>query len=508
MQKKVIIDIGSNSVRLILVRLHNGSYKIINDLKESLRLIDGMDADNNIQQSYMDATVKTMHMFKALADSVGADEIFAVATEAIRKAANRQELLQRIQVETGIHVRILSGEEEAHYDYIAIRASLPFTDALIVDIGGGSTEIIQMIGGEKVNSISLPFGTVNLTKRFSLADTITPQKETAIKFFLFEQLKQVKWLSQVVPRRLVGIGGTIRNMGEIDKAIRQYPLVTTHFYEMTASSVQSIHQQICTAPLPKRKQIPGISKARADIFPGASYILSLLLEITGIEKVVISGCGLREGVLFSQLMLQGTSINDPLDFSTLNTMQCFEVNAEHARNVYRFSLQIFQQLSSLHGMPENMLVPLKLGALLHDCGVNINYYNHHTHSLYMIVNAGILGVDHRNLLIAASVAGGHRKKGRKINYPRFSQILSAHDVLHIEKMSVILSIAESLDRNMCGCIDTINCFICENEVFISAVPRPGRYIGLEINDARQYSGLFKKQFNKELKFNILDAPTP
>jgi len=503
MKKKVIIDIGSNSVRLILVRFINGSYKIVNDLKESLRLIDGMDENNNIRQSYIDATVKTMHMFKALADSVEADEIFAVATEAIRKAANQKELIDRIFSETGIAIRILSGEEEAHYDYVAIRSSLPYDNALIVDIGGGSTEIIQMVNGEKANAASLPFGTINLTKKFDLTDEITPQKETAIKFFLFEELKRLSWLNRNTAPRLIGIGGTIRNIGEIDKVSRNYPLLVTHFYEMNASAMQSIHQEITSSALAGRKQIPGISKGRADIFPGASYILSLLLEITGIEKIVISGCGLREGFLFSYLHDNGTEIVDPLDFSVLNTMKCFDVNMIHARNVYRLSKQIFTQLSSLHKMPDALLTPLKLGALLHDCGVNINYYNHHTHSLYMIVNAGILGVSHRNLLIGACVAGGHRKKGRKLNYPRFTQILSPLDIEHIEKMSLILSIAESLDRNMSGCVDQINCFICNNEVYISATPLPGKYIGLEVNDALQFRGLFKKIFNKTLKFNIL-----
>jgi exopolyphosphatase/guanosine-5'-triphosphate,3'-diphosphate pyrophosphatase len=503
MGKKVIIDIGSNSVRLILVRFVNGGYKIVNDLKESLRLIDGMDENNNIRQSYIDATVKTMHMFKALADSVEADEIFAVATEAIRKAANQNEFVKRIFSETGISIRILSGEEEAHYDYIAIRSSLPYDNALIIDIGGGSTEIIQMINGKKTNAASLPFGTINLTKKFDLSDSITPQKETAVKFYLFEELKRLSWLNRSTAPRLIGIGGTIRNIGEIDKVTRNYPLLVTHFYEMNSEAVQSIHQNITNASLTKRKLIPGISKGRADIFPGASYILSLLLEITGIEKIIISGCGLREGFLFSYLLENGTEMLNPLDFSVLNTMKCFDVNQDHARNVYRLSRQIFMQLSSLHKMPEALLVPLKLGALLHDCGVNINYYNHHTHSLYMIVNAGILGVSHRNLLIGACVAGGHRKKGRKINYPRFAPILSPLDVEHIEKMSLILSIAESLDRNMCGCVDQINCFICDDEVYISATPRLGKYIGLEINDALQFRSLFKKTFNKTLKFNIL-----
>ena len=309
MIKILIIDIGSNSVRMNLLNIDPcGGFKIINDIKEPVRLAAGMDSENRISEEYINKAIHTLRSYKRLADSVEADNIIAVATEAVRKASNKEHFVQRVKQDAGLDIQILSGAEEAYYDYFAARSSIDFEDGLIMDIGGASTELALVKNRELVNSISIPYGSVNLTQMFDTTEKLTSQQETTLKFFLYEQLKKITWLENSNPKYLIGIGGTIRNIAEIDRIRKNYPLDITHNYHMATDDIHAIFENARTKDLTQRNKIPGLSKTRADIFLAPCAFAAILCDYCGIKDILISGSGLREGLIYSYLATQGIHV--------------------------------------------------------------------------------------------------------------------------------------------------------------------------------------------------------
>ena len=195
MKKIGIIDIGSNSIRLVIVQINkDNSFRVIDEIKESVRLGKDMTTDGGLNPSRIDNAIYTLAFFKRLCIIQNITEILAVATEAVRKASNQIEFLNRVKSELSIDIRVLTGIEEAYYDYFGAINSMDFSDALIMDIGGSSSELIFVENRKLKSSISLPFGAINLTEKFSLQKAMNIKSETAIKEFLTSLYKDIPWL--------------------------------------------------------------------------------------------------------------------------------------------------------------------------------------------------------------------------------------------------------------------------------------------------------------------------
>jgi len=257
LKKLAIIDMGSNSIRLVLVRIgRDGNYKIVHDLKESARLAKDFCPEQIIKPQQAGIAVKIMKMFSHLCASQHPDEIIVVATDAVRRALNREEFLERIRTESGFEVRVLTGREEAFFDYLGVVNSMQVENALLMDIGGGSTELVRVRDRQAEGMVSLPFGAINLAELYGL-------KYEELKSVLFKHWDGIDWLKSMEQPVLVGIGGSFRNIGRIDRRMKNYPLDLPHNYQMAGDDVKQIHNYISSKPEKQRK------KAKR-AFPGAS----------------------------------------------------------------------------------------------------------------------------------------------------------------------------------------------------------------------------------------------
>lgn len=219
-----IIDMGSNSVRLILVRVFKDlSFRLMDEHKESIRLGDGIDEFSNLKEDKIQDALKTMKMFKRLCDAQNATKIIAVATAAVRKANNGQELIDRIYDETNIDMKVISGKDEAYFDYLAVSHSVFSKDGLILDIGGGSFELVLMKNRELIESVSIPMGSIDFAQKFKIKDPLTKDEEKKMIKFISDKLKEVPWLKSAKNLPLIGVGGTLRNIGKINMLKRNYP---------------------------------------------------------------------------------------------------------------------------------------------------------------------------------------------------------------------------------------------------------------------------------------------
>lgn len=498
MRKIGVVDIGSNSMRLIIVEINkNRSFRIIDELKESVRL--GMDISENgdLSEFRIEKAVQALFDFKNLSTSLGAKELIVVATEAVRKASNQKIFLEKVKKELNIDIRVLTGEEEAYYNYVGAINTLGLTNALIMDIGGASTELILVNNRNLKECISLPFGAINLTSRFNLTNALDKESECKLLEFLHNNYSKIAWLDDVKNLPLIGTGGTMRNICKISRKEKNYPLDITHNYHMEANEVMKIYNTVKSKDSEKRKKIKGLSKDRADIFLGAATAIKTLIEFCNIDNIYISGSGLREGLVYDYIFPEKNIIDDVLDLSIHNTITNFELNETHAMHVFHLSKILYTQLEPIHNLKRNSTYKiLKTVSILHDIGTNINFYEKHKHSFYMFLNSPIKGLSHKELLMAAFVNIAIHKENLNINNSAYGDLLDKNDIDIIIKLGVIIKLAISFDRKMDGNIEDIQCELTKNAVSIKTKSKLNA--DLEITTALKSSSYFQRVFDKTL----------
>ena len=296
MEKIGIIDLGSNTARLVIVEmLGDGHFIVIDPLKESVRLGKDMERDGFLKPQRIAETLKTLKMFRKLCDAYGIEKIIAVATAAVRRAKNQRSFLDEVATTCGIKLRVLTADEEATYVYKGVINTMDIPKGLILEIGGGSTKIVQYNRKNLLHYETLPFGAVTLTELFQ-NDGISPAEQAAkIEEFFTEQLKKIEWLKEVDPEtQMIGVGGSFRSLCKLSKMMKKSPLNTVHNYRINVDEFNNLYDMLKVLDLDKKKRIKGISSSRADILPSALAAISSFVKYMNYQQMVISGQLLRD----------------------------------------------------------------------------------------------------------------------------------------------------------------------------------------------------------------------
>lgn len=496
-----VIDLGSNSIRLILMQVAaNGAYKLMDEIKESARIGENMGLEMVIKPAAVRRTIETIKLFGKFCNANDVGTIYGVATAALRKATNSNEILEIIMQETGVSFRILSEEEEAYYDYLGVVNSLSFDNALIMDIGGGSTELILCRQRQLIHWTSLPFGAITLTENYLPTGRAEPGQLENLEHFLRSKFKLIPWLADASGYEVLGVGGTMRNLGRIDRKNTRYSLGLLHNYQVPANRVDEIYLKLQNSSVEGRKAIPGLSKERADIILGGIAAIKSLLDYIKAPGIRISGCGLREGVFYEHLFRNRPLpvLDNVTEHSMENMINLYSVRKSHGEQVAKICLSLFDQLQSLHGYGLWERKLLYIAAMLHDVGSVLSFYNHHKHSMYVILNRGINGLSHRELLLVALIAASHGKIDFKIKLRQYVDVLQPLDGMLIRRLGVLLRMGENLDRSEAGVVEEVVCEIKENEVEIACLGPANA--DLEIRELYKKVTNFSKVFGKKFKF--------
>lgn len=491
-----VIDIGSNSVRLLLTEITDKhSFKIITELKEYVRLGEGFDNNGNLKEEKIQETIKVLKLYKNFCDAFPETMIITTATEAVRKTKNQSYLIGRIKSETGLDVEILSGEKEAYYDYFASINTLNVKNALILDIGGASTEIILVNNRNLKECISLPFGAITLTRKFNLQDSISSAEEKNLKSFLFDSFSSITWLKDLKIDTLIGIGGSIRNIAKISKKRTNYPLNLIHNYTLDSNEVLDIYNEVKSKSTEQRKKIKGLSKDRADIFVGAVCAVNTLINMLKIKHLIISRNGLREGVLLGTLFNK-EKVEDILGFSINNILANNNINPKHSSHVYKLTLALFNELKPLHRLDDYLINVIRTSSMLHDIGNNISYYYHHKHSTYIILNSIIYGLTPRERVMSAFAASYHRSDNIPADFDKYKSLLDKVDIFSIKVIGLLIRIAENLDKDLSNSIMDVKCTMQDDMVIIKTVSNA--HSDFLVNQAQAVSDSFKELLGKKL----------
>lgn len=504
MQRIAIIDIGSNSARLVVSHIYkNGAYNMVYNQKEALRLSQKVDGQNMLTEEAFTSTIDTLKSFAHMCKIYQADKIIAVATAAIRNAANGKELIARAAQETDIRLHIISGKTEAYISYLGVINTLDVKNGIIFDLGGGSTELILFKNRKILESISIPLGAVNTTSMFNIRNEMPPEVFTKLSTFIMDCLAKYPWLKQKnLP--LIGVGGTARTVAKIIQRAKKYPATKIHNYAYPLQTFRSFFNKLRTTNLEQRKKISGLSSERSDIILAGSSIISCLLEATGAKKLITSGCGLREGLFYDYYSKSNNVAliaKNILERSRENTLNLFEADTRHAHHITKLALTMFDGWTELHKIRKGYRRLLETAALLHDIGITINFYSHARHSAYMIQNAKLFGLTHKEQIITSAIAGWHNGVSKNYFKDRFyKEILTESNWKLINKLALLLALSESLDysearmvRGLSTSFDKKNAVL---KIYADNIP------SIEMHQIKYHLAWFKKTFGADLSIEI------
>ncbi|MCP3866550.1 MAG: Ppx/GppA family phosphatase [Gammaproteobacteria bacterium] len=438
--KTAIVDLGSNTTRLVIYEYEPGKWFHLTDgVREVVRLREGMGQSNVLRSGAIDRSLNALRMFRALCDALGVTDVKVVATSAVRDAENSASFLSRAESDTGWQLRILSGEEEGYYGALGGINATGLQQGFVVDMGGGSVQVTKVHSGTPVRSVSMPLGALRLTELFLGSDSVSERRTVKLRQYVRDQLAPLDWFHARPGDELVIIGGTIRNLARIDKAGKGYPLTTVHGYQFPAEDLRSLSDELWRLPLKKRRTRSGLNQDRADIIHTGALTYNEILSHSGFSWARISSHGLREGVFYKRFLAEKPRpiIDELRRFSVFSLAQTFEGNEIHSQHVAHLSLRMFDDLQAAHQIHLSYRELLWAAGILHDIGATISHDYHHQHSSYIVLNNTLPGYSPRELAFISLLCRYHRNKG-KPKLGKFSPLMTGSDKQAIRVLSGVL----------------------------------------------------------------------
>ena len=501
-----IIDVGSNTVRLSVVEVRaNGAHLVRHEQKAALRLAARPQPDGSLGAQAAEDTVRVLEDFLAAGADWGVSRWLAVATAAVRRANDRDAFLQRLNAATGLGIRLLSADEEAQLGLVGVLNTLAETDGFTVDIGGGSMEITRFIGRTRTASTSITLGAVNTAERFGLTGRAKPGALTELgKALRQEAAAAVDWMHATPGLPLIGIGGSVRALAKLDRRQRQYPLAATHNYTLGPAAVLAMRDRLAGLTARERLRLPGVAADRAEILAAGAALLGWVVEQLNPERVVVSGSGLREGLLYRTLLADQPTplVPDVLAASVTNLERLHALPAARAARLAGLAAAVWEGLAPLALDAQGVgarLVPV--AARLRDVGTTVSYYDWERHASYILREGRLFGLDHRErLLLAAATGSASSAKVRQFLAP-YASMLDAADPQLATCMGVCVALAHGLDGEARGQAAPVSVGVLPSAVHISvgAGPRPG------FGGVLSLSGDFRKAFGRALSVTVAEG---
>jgi exopolyphosphatase/guanosine-5'-triphosphate,3'-diphosphate pyrophosphatase len=498
MERFGIIDIGSNSIRLVIYELTPaGAYRVIDETKESARLSERMDKEGRIADKDLQYIIETLQRFQLLCKHHGASRIRAVATAAVRNSPDCSAIVHALTERTGLAVEVLSGEEEARLGFLGMINTIDIQDGLVIDIGGGSTEVLLFRNRAVIRSVSFPFGAVNTMKRFGKQGDLDEDAAREIVAMVETALSDEPWVAEHSGLPLVGLGGTVRSLCKLDQRNLNYSLPVTHRYQMSGQATEDWLFRLLGVKFEQRKRIEGLSKERADIIVPGLLILHTVYRASGASHYIVSGSGLRDGIFFETLRPEAPQFSNVLEHSVHNLLALHpSVSIDHVLQVEKLAMKLFSDLGGEHGLHPRVGTYLHVAALLYRIGISINYYNFYKHTYYLLAHSRVDGLTHREILLCALVASFKNEKRLKPLFTAHRDLLLDADFDLVTRLGALLHIAVALDRSGTQPITAVDAQLIGRELRLTVTYR--RPWDIEKRELKTLAKEFNKRWNMKL----------
>lgn len=437
-KRTAIIDIGSNSVRMVIFeKTSRFAFFLLHEAKSRVRISEGAYADNgNLQPAAMDRAASALAEFMSISKAYRANKLLCVATSAVRDAPNRAVFLKRIRDEIGLNIKVIDGEKEAYLGGVACANLLPRMRARTIDIGGGSTELACIEDGGVYKSVSINLGSVRLKELFFDRGDI--EGATA---FIDEQLSVLNTEPEPV---VMGVGGTFRALAQIVMEQQQHPINKLHAFTFKAKTLMTLGEAILKAPDNDALKELGVKKERYDVIRPGTLILMRFLKYVGCETLVTSGAGVREGLYLTDL-LRNNRDRFPAGFnpSKRYLLDRHAVESKFSAQLANVAVRLFDLLHESFELSPEYRATLKTAARLAKVGASVHFYSYHKNSQYLIESALEYGYTHREIMTVAALVRFHKKRRvSKRFYAEYEALLPKAKILN--RLTLLLCVSDAL----------------------------------------------------------------
>jgi len=449
-KKTAILDIGSNTIRLVIYSYdEKRGLREFENIKIVARLRTFIQTNGEMSEDGIQLLQKVLMSFRQMLKDYDVHDVLATATAALRQASNQEAIVRQMKEQTEFEIDVLTGEEEAYFGFLAVAHSVPNTSAVTIDIGGGSTEITYFNDKKLQKTHSFPFGVVSLQQQFMKEDRITSNEKKQLALFAENQFHSLPWLNGLnLP--VIGIGGSARNIAQVDQQRKQYPISSVHQYKMDVNDVHNLSDTLSVLSISELKKIDGLSSDRADIILPALEVFRALMKVVGANEFMFSGKGLREGIMLNRILQTNP---DSLDKYRVFEHSCnalaaeYEINQHQAKHLQFLAEKMYLAFSKEKIIQESTvsLQLLKRSATLFYLGEYIDAESASQHTFYILSNRSIDGLEHLDRVKLALVASYKNKETFKRYAAPFDQWIDKSELKNLRDLGAILKFAYGLN---------------------------------------------------------------
>jgi len=512
MMRIAAIDVGSNSIHMIVAEARpDGHYVVLDRAKEMVRLGQKSLTTGRLTRQAMDRGIRTLARFKALALRYGVNRFRAVATSAVREAGNGGEFIQRIYDEVGLRVRVIPGIEEARLIWLGVSqvVDLKGPPTVILDIGGGSVEVVLVDHGRAVEFHSLKLGVSRMTEGFLLSDPPRAREVAKLEKYLRTELEPaLATAAKRRARRVVATSGTLLTL--ISMAAHRlgvHPGEQLHGLEVPAEAVSRMTRGLVRADRDTRLELRGMDVKRVDLIASGAVLADVVLRRIKATRVQACTWALREGLLQDYIAQHAKGIEESARFDdvkrrgVVRLMRRLGAPAAHSEQVATLSLRLFDQLRGRLKLKTEARGWLEAAALLHDVGHLIEHEEHHRHSYYLIVNSHLYGFRRGEVEAIGQIALHHHRKGTPKPADAGGEPLPVEIWRQVKGCAAILRLAEGLDRSHYAAIRDVRVRGRGRRV-VMELHASGNEASLELWEAKRRTELLEKLLGAEISLRV------
>ncbi|WP_107838730.1 Ppx/GppA family phosphatase [Metasolibacillus meyeri] len=500
--RTAIIDIGSNTVRLVMYRYSKDEgLREFGNMKKVARLRTYILPNGEMSEEGVQLLQDLLQSFKQILEDYNIKDLKIAATAAVRQATNNAEIVQRMQEQLGMTIDILTEEEEAYFGFLAVVNSMATPSAVTIDIGGGSTEITLFKNKKLLKTHSFPFGTVSLKQNYVNNTIITENEKKQLRSFLREQFMSLPWIVDVgLP--VIGIGGSARNIGQVYQQKIGYPISDVHHYELTKQNIDTLKLELGSMTFEQLKQLDGLSADRADIIVLALEAFAALMDVAGSKHFQLSKKGLREGLIINRIAGNNTAVFDKYDVFNINARRiAFEYgrSEEEVQTLSSLAEQLYREacLLELFDYNEAHLELLTRAAKLYAIGEYIELDSVSQHTFYLIANQSIPGITQIERIKIALLASYKNKEYFERFVQPFTEWFSKDEQKVLRDFGALLKFVYGLNISRRNIVSKVTLEKIEEEV-VAIVTTKRSAVAEEYQANRQ-----KKHLERLFKCNLM-----
>lgn len=507
------IDVGSNSVRLVVADvLSGGSYRVMDEERENTRLAAALATTGRLDPAAAQASLAVLGNFLSITSGYGVRQTRAIGTSAIRDADDGDDFCRRVRNELGLDIDVISAAEEARLAFLSVARAFDIAgrEVAVADIGGGSTEVVLASSGLVDEIYATRLGTVRIADECGLDGALSDKQLTRVRKLIDRTLRREIGRAPLVPDMLFGTGGTFTAMASIMMSAQGQVGQPMWGFRATRAQVRHLVADLAQLSLDKRCKVPGLNPNRADIIVPGLAIIERIMRHLRTNTVQVHTRGVRDGLLLTMIQQSPPQSASPDErrAAVEQFARSAGLDITHVRQVSRIAGSLWEQLAGPLGLRADDRELIESAAILANVGYLINFEGHHKHSYHLILNSELPGFEREQLGVLATVARYHRGAPPKHKHPEYRR-LREENQHRVAALAAILRLALALDRTHQQHVEEVVARVEKDHVQITVKAHGDADVDLWA--ARRKVELFEKVFGREVYFSatsIYDVPPP